>query len=178
MTPTPPRRRPAPGEYARYYAAYVDKVPEDDPVPVLRAGSERMDALFSALPADKHDHRYAEGKWSVKELLGHMVDTERIFTYRAMCFARGDTTRLPGMDPDDYVNGADFADRSLDSLLSEYRGQRAASLAFFDGFDEAHMDRTGIASDCEFSVRALAHIIAGHERHHLDVLLERYLPAR
>jgi len=165
--------RPASDEFAPYYARYIDLVP-DDLLGALRENGEETRRLLSSVTDAKADHRYAPGKWSVKEVVGHITDAERIFAYRALRFARNDETMLPGFDENRYVEESGFASRSLSSLIDEFRATRAASIAFFENLDEAAWNRIGTANDVRMSVRALAFAIAGHELHHRKLLVERY----
>jgi uncharacterized damage-inducible protein DinB len=167
--------RPAADEYNPFYAGYIQAVPDGDVAVRMASELDTGLALYGGIPKTKRDHRYADGKWTVRQVLGHVVDTERIFSYRALCIARGDRTPLPGMDQDDYMAGADFDTRSWDSLLGEYEHLRRANLALFSSFDAESLDRRGAASGFEVSVRALVWITAGHEMHHRRVLRERYL---
>ena len=167
--------RPAPDEYAPYYGRYVKLVPDGPIVETLRSQIGETLAILGALPEAKGDHRYEPDKWSVKEVLGHLIDGERIFSYRALRFARRDETPLPGFEQDDYVPAASFGRRTLRSLLDEFRAVREATVHLYQHFDEEALSRSGIASETRMSVRALAWVIAGHERHHLGVLRERYL---
>lgn len=175
MTSTTATRPPRPDEYHEFYAGYVSLVPPGDVVETLRSQLTSFVRLFADVPASKVDYRYAPGKWTTKEVIGHMIDTEWIFTYRALRFARGDQAALPGMDQDVFMAGANFGDRDLAGMVDELRHLRSASLALFASFDEAIWDRTGTASGCHFTVRAIAHVIAGHGLHHVGVLKERYL---
>ena len=170
-------RRPAPDEYADFYETYVSKVPDGDVVGFLRAQLDEALALFGDIPAERGDYCYEPGKWSIKQLLGHIVDTEWVFTYRALRFARGDETPLPGIEQNLLVEGGNFASRELADLIAEFRSIRTANLILFDSFDEAILDRRGTASGCSFTVRAQLFITAGHVQHHLGVLRERYLTA-
>lgn len=167
-------RRPAEGESDPYYRGYIDQVPQGDYFALSRRQLDDTCRLLESLPPERQDFRYAPGKWSVKQVLGHILDTEWVFSYRAMCMARGDTTPLPGMDQDRFAAGANHADRSMDSLLSELRHLRTANLSLFESFDDAILDRVGNASGCDFTVRSILFIIAGHERHHVRVLREKY----
>lgn len=169
--------RPAPDEFHEFYAGYVDTVPDGDIVRRLEAELDAGISFYDRIPEDLRDHRYADGKWSVREVLGHVVDTERIFAYRLMCIARGDRTPLPGMDQDEYMAGADFASRSWESLRAEYEHQRRADVALVSSLGADDFARRGTASGWEVSVRAVAWILAGHEMHHRHVLRERYLPS-
>jgi len=170
-----PNRRPAETDYDAMYASYVSAVPEGDVVEFL--GRQRDDAmtLLGSIPAERAGFRYAPGKWSIAEVVGHVIDAEWIFTTRALRFARGDETPLPGFDSDEYAVRAGRAGRSLASLAEELRHLRSANLALFSSFDEAALDRRGTAWDRSFTVRAKLFIIAGHAQHHMAVLRERYL---
>ena len=167
--------RPGTNEYASYYEGYVSKVPEGDILAVMRSESERMAELLSALSPEQADHRYEAGKWSVKEVVGHIIDTERMFGYRAHCFAREDPAPLPGFEQDDYARSSNAGSRSMQELVEELRAVSQSNLAFFGGLDEEMWTRRGMASGCAFTVRALAYILVGHELHHRGVLESRYL---
>ena len=170
-----PIPRPRTDEYDPYYGTYVDKVGVDGPIlELLETQEAEVQALLAAVDDQRGDYRYAEGKWSIKEVIGHLIDTERIFSYRALCFARGETQPLPGMDQDEFVEGGDFDGRSVRDLAGEYQALRRSTLALFAGFSDRQLGCRGIASGCAFTTRATAYIIAGHERHHLIVLRERY----
>jgi hypothetical protein len=169
--------RPASSEYAPYYAGYVARVPEGDVLALLET---QIDDTLSFLRAQGEAWaatRYAPGKWSVKEIVGHLSDTERIMSYRALRIARGDRTPLPGYEQDDYVRAANFDRRPLADLLEDFAAVRAATLRLFRSLDADAWRRSGIANNLEVSVRALAYIIAGHERHHFEILRTRYAPA-
>jgi len=165
--------RPAATEYAPFYAGYVARVSEDDILGVL----ERQKAELSAVAASaraKADFRYAPGKWSVRELLSHVADGERVFGYRAFCISRGEQAALPGFDEKDYVRAAPLAEVTLDALAAEFAAVRDANLACLRRLGGDAWLRMGTASGTPVSVRALAFIMAGHPRHHLAVLRERY----
>jgi uncharacterized damage-inducible protein DinB len=166
--------RPAESEYAPFYAGYVARVSEDDILGVLSAQKDVIQELARTLPAAKASYRYADGKWSVRQLLGHIVDGERIFGLRAFCFSRGEKAALPGFDENDYV--AAFAADSVPAteLAADFAAVRDANLTFLRRLGEADWARVGTASGKPVSVRALAWIMAGHPRHHLAVLRERY----
>ncbi len=171
-------QRPGPDEFGAYYAGYVARVPAGDLIDVLTSPLEDDAGILARLraaPAATAGRRYAEGKWSVAEVMGHVVDTERVFATRAMRFARGDTTPLPGMDQDVLIQGAAFDARPLGSLLTEFEHLRRSNVVLFASLEAPVHDRRGVASDVSFSVRALATILAGHALHHMDVLAERYL---
>ena len=133
-------------------------------------------SLLAGIPPEQADHRYAPEKWSIKEVVGHVIDTERTFAYRALCFARKDPAQLPSFEQDQYAEFSNAADRPLPDLADELRVVRKSHVVLFKSFDEASWTRKGVASGFEFSVRALPYIIAGHEIHHRQVLEERYLP--
>ena len=167
--------RPADSEYAPFYAGYVARVPDGDVVALLRAQLGETLALLRDVPESRGGFRYAEGKWSIKEVVGLLADTERVMTYRALCIARGDRTPLPGFDENAFVRHASFDARTLTSLLAELELVRAASIALFETMTAEEAARVGTANDREVSARALAYIVAGHERHHVALLRERYL---
>lgn len=166
--------RPEPDEIPSHYVGYVTRVPELDPVMVCAAEIEETAALLRGLSDTEAMYRYGQGKWSVKEVVGHLTDTERVLSYRAMRIARGDTTPLPGFDENAYVPVAKFDDRSLADLVGELRTVRAATLALLRSFDGDAWRRRGTVSGKPVSVRALAFTIPGHERHHLEILRTRY----
>ena len=167
--------RPVVGDYAPYYDKYVATVPDGDIVGTLRAQRDETVRLVRGLDDARLRHRYAPGKWSVAEVLGHVIDTERVFTYRAVAFARGDRTPLPSMDQDVWSAGSNADQRPVASLLEEYQAVRAATIALFASLDDQAFARDGLASDNRVTVRGLAWITAGHERHHMKILRERYL---
>jgi hypothetical protein len=167
--------RPQTGEYATYYGRYIDLATEDDIVAALDAQGHETAALLGGLSEAQASHRYEPGKWSVKQLVGHVIDAERIFAYRALSFARGETNPLPGFDQDPYVANAGSDDRSIADLAEEFSTVRKANVMLFRALSEEAWSRSGIASDNPISVRALAYILLGHERHHLRILRERYL---
>ncbi len=167
--------RPAPDEHAPFYGGYIAKVADGDVVHQLEEQIVDTLGLLESLPEEKAGHRYAEGKWSIREVVGHLCDTERVFSYRAMRFARADATRLPGFDENHFVANGRFEGRSLQSLAEELETVRWATVAFFDALDDECWLRRGVANDKEMSVRALAWTAAGHELHHRQILLDRYL---
>lgn len=167
--------RPAADEFAQYYARYLAQVPDGDVVATLTSQIDDTLAFLRALPAPRAAYRYAEGKWSVKEVVGHIADAERIFAYRALRIARGDETPLPGFDQDPYVRAANFDARSLLALASELESVRRATLTLLRSMDDESLRRRGVASGAPVTARALAYIIAGHERHHMEILRTRYV---
>ncbi len=167
---------PKPDEYPEYDSVYMTYIPDSDNIiTVLEDGRDKLQSLINSLPENKGNYSYAKGKWSIKEVLGHIADVERVHSYRAMCFARSERLSLPGFEQDDYVNAADFNSRSLLSLAAELSFLRSANITLFKSFDESTLLRRGIANNYEFSVRGLIFTIAGHELHHMKILREKYL---
>jgi len=166
--------RPGSDEHAPYFGKYISLVGGEDVVTTLEEQRRETLMLLSSLSEDDGDSRYAPGKWSVKEVLGHVNDTERIMSYRALRIARGDQTPLPGFEQDDYVKNAAHGRMSVDDLLEEYIAVRRGTLALFRHFDDAAWRRVGVASENPTSARALAFIIAGHELHHRRILEDKY----
>ena len=164
---------PEAGEFAPFYAGYVQLVTEE-PVAALEAQARATQALLAGLSDAQAGHRYAEGKWTVRDVTGHMADAERVMSYRAMRIARGDATPLPGFDENAYVTVAGADRRPITELASDLAAVRNATLALFRGLDAEAWRRRGAANGNPISVRALAHIIAGHERHHVEILRTRY----
>lgn len=166
--------RPEADEIPPHYLGYIKRVPELDPVIVCAEQIEETATLLRGLSDSDAMYRYGRGKWSIKEVVGHLADVERIMAYRALRIARGDTTPLPSFDENAYVPAAKFDNRSLPDLVGELRTARAATLALLRTFDAEAWVRRGIASGKPVSVRALAFMIPGHERHHVEVLRTRY----
>jgi len=171
------RSRPAAGDYAPYAEQYVVLVSGDDILGALGNQLKQTTTLFSGRSERDGNFRYAPGKWTVKEVVGHVADTERIFAYRAMRFARGDQTPLSGFEQDDYVRGARFTERRLADVVEEYADVRRANLDLFRSLDDEAWQRRGVANNSPVTVLALAYIIAGHELHHRKIIEERYFPA-
>ena len=167
--------RPAATEHAPYYEKYVSLVPEGDIVSILSRQAETTLSLLNSIPEAQANNRYAPGKWSIKEVVGHVVDCERIFSYRALRFARNDPTLLPGFEQDDYVLNAAFAEIPLSDLAAEFEFLRRATVYMFKPLTPDAWLRRGDANGSQVTVRALAHIIAGHELHHVGILRARYL---
>lgn len=166
---------PQSDEYAPYYSRYITLVGGADILPSLAGQGKETVGLLSAHSESDGDIRYAPGKWSVREVLGHISDTERIFAYRALRIARQDRTPMEGFEQDDYVRNGPFAHCRLADLVEDFRQVRQATLSLLRNLDEAAWMRRGIANKNEVSVRAIAYIIAGHELHHRRILQERYL---
>ncbi|HJU54882.1 MAG TPA: DinB family protein [Pyrinomonadaceae bacterium] len=167
--------RPDETEYVPEYGRYVSLVPDGDIVAVLGDQIGETLALLRSIPEERAGFRYEPDKWSIKELVGHLIDSERIFSYRALRFARDDKTALPGYEQDDYVRNGSFDDRTLEDLAAEFASARQATVLLFKHLNGEAWARRGLANESEVSVRALAHIIAGHELHHRSVLRDRYL---
>jgi hypothetical protein len=166
---------PGADEYDPAFAGYVARVAGDESiVAVLTDQMDEVARRLDRMPEERGDYRYAPGKWSLKEVVGHLSDTERVFAYRALRIGRGDDTALAGFDDQSYVPEMRAAGRSLADVASEWRAVRSATLALFEGFPKTAWPRRGSASGQPISVRALAYIIAGHARHHLEVIAERY----
>ena len=167
--------RPAATDFAPYYGRYIDTVPDGDLIETLGRQRAEMRQLLGGIDEQKARHRYAPEKWSVAEVLGHVIDAERVFSYRAVTFARGDTAQLPSFDENGWAAVSNAGQRSIKSLLEEYDAVRASTISLFKSFTDSEYARSGVASQNPVTVRALAFIIAGHERHHLEILRERYL---
>ena len=169
--------KPASSEYLAYYGKYVSLVPDGDILTILSKQIEETTGLLNSIPESRGGLRYAPDKWSIKELVGHLIDTERIFAYRALRFARNDKTPLPGYEQDDYVSNSSFDSYALADLASEFKSVRQSTAFLFKHLEPNAWMRKGLANNGEASVRALAHIIAGHELHHRGILSTRYLSA-
>jgi hypothetical protein len=167
--------RPDASEYVEYYGRYVSLVPESDVVKAMTNQVSQTLAYLRSLPASAGDKRYAPDKWSVKEVVGHVIDIERVFGHRALFFARNVAGPLPGIEQDDWMKVVNFGTRTLEDLADEFETVRKSSLYFFRHLDDDAWVRRGIASEREFTVRAIAYIILGHERHHLEILKARYV---
>ncbi len=163
--------RPDPSEYAAYAHVYVDRVQGDDAIAALS-----VPVLPDLLAGGDGGLTYAPGKWTIEEVAGHVADTERVFAYRILAIARGDTKELPGFEQDDYVRAGAFNARSLADLLDEFRTVRQGTIALLRGLPAEAWDRRGTANGFSVTVRGLAFVVAGHELHHAAILRERYLP--
>jgi hypothetical protein len=166
--------RPSENDYNPYYKNYIDKVEGDDPVAAMEEYVRETKNFFNAVGEAKAGTPYGEGKWTYKETLGHILDSERVMAYRALCIARGETKPLPGFEQDDYVKNGNFNQMSLDKLIEEYVAVRHSSILLFRNFSPEVMNRSGVANEVPVTVLALGFIIAGHERHHLSVLKDYY----
>lgn len=166
--------RPNKNDYAPYYERYINLVKGEDIHKILAAQSIETQAVLNSFPKAMGDYSYEKGKWKVKEVIGHLIDTEKVMAYRAMCIARGEKQSLPGFDQDAYVKSGNFNKRELFDLNYEFRLLRESNMLLAKGFDEEVLKKRGIASNNEVTVLALLYIIAGHEKHHMNILLERY----
>ncbi|MEO8734541.1 MAG: DinB family protein [Flavobacteriales bacterium] len=167
--------RPIPEEYPAFYSGYVESAEGDDLLAALQHASAAMHKTVGDLPPEKQEHRYAPAKWSVKEVVQHVVDCERIFAYRALCIARGEIKDLPGFDENAYAKEARADLRELADILKEHDAVRTATIELFLGMDTQSMSRRGTANGKPVNVAALGWIIAGHAEHHLRIIRERYL---
>src|SRR5438552_7620263 len=167
--------RPETSEYDPYYERYISLVADSDIIGVLGAQPTRLQDIFTAMPEDKGGFRYADGKWSIKELLGHVIDGERMFAYRTFRISRGDETPIEGFEQDGYIENAHSNDRSFADLLDEFSLLRRANMIFFKNLADDAWLRVGTANNVKVSVRALVYIMAGHIEHHLEILKDRYI---
>jgi uncharacterized damage-inducible protein DinB len=159
----------------QFYRGYVNHVIDKDFMDAMKWSSQEMSALIASLPESKADYRYAPGKWTIRELMGHIIDAERIFAYRALRFARNDKTPLSGFDENVYVPESNVATRTLAELMNELRRVRETSIDLYKSFSPEMLDRIGSANNTEISVSALGYVIPGHETHHRTILKTRYL---
>jgi uncharacterized damage-inducible protein DinB len=166
--------RPQPDEYGDFYEGYINLVNEPNVIQALIRQGQKVYALIQQLTDEEAKYRYKDDKWSVREIIGHLVDTERIMAYRALCISRGEQSPLPGYDHESYVDQCNFDQRSLQSLSTEYDALRNANISMFSSFTREQISRKGTANGVSVSVRGLAFIIAGHEKHHLDILDQKY----
>jgi uncharacterized damage-inducible protein DinB len=166
--------RPSEKDYAPDYKDYIEQIKGDDIVNILEEQLNTTTKFFNSIPEEKGNYSYADGKWSIKEVLGHLIDSERIFAFRALCIARGEKQSLPGFEQDDYAKEGGFNKRTLKNLLEELNFVREANLSLFKSFSENEFNKRGVASENEVTVRAILFIIAGHGMHHFKVLKEKY----
>lgn len=160
-----------------FYKNYVKLIEETDPIQAIRISGHRAQELVHSIPTEKQDFKYGENKWTIRELLCHMIDAERIFVYRALRFARNDKTELSGFDENTYTPESNASNRELKSILNEMAHLRTSTIDLFSSFSTEMLSRKGTANKNEFSVASQAFIIAGHETHHLKILKERYMSA-
>lgn len=167
--------QPHEGEYTPYLGAYITLVPGNDLIKYFETQEETVASIAGALSDEKLNHRYGEGKWSIKGVFSHLIDTERIFAYRALTIARDDKAELPGFEENDYVITANADGRTGADIIADYNASRRSTIELFKSFDTTMLDRIGIANGTPRSARAMGFAIAGHEIHHLRVIRERYL---
>lgn len=167
--------RPEKSEYDPYYERYISLIIDNDIVPVLAGQVTELQDLFTALPEEKGTYAYETGKWTIKEVLSHLIDGERIFAYRVFRIARGDKTPIEGFEQDGYIENSHANERTFAELLDEFNLLRRANVLFFKNLDRDDWVRIGTANDVEISVRAISFVMAGHIRHHITILRSRYL---
>lgn len=167
--------RPDLSRVPEFYHGYINKVKDDDLMSGLKSSTKNLFELLKSIPAEKHDYRYADGKWTIKEVVQHMIDGERVFTYRALRFARKDDTPLPGFDENLFAQTAKADKRSWNDLVEEFAALRKASEAMFASFDTEQLESPGIASEHSTYVLGIGYIVAGHVNHHCGIIKERYL---
>lgn len=166
--------KPKVGDYDSYYQTYIDLVTGDDILKILNDQSKETQQVLDSFSQKRGDFRYAEGKWTVKEVIGHMMDVERVFAYRALSIARGEKQSLPGFEQDEYVAKANFNNRELFDITYEFRLLRESNILMFRGLDKSVWQNRGVANNCEVTVLALMYIIVGHQKHHINILKEKY----
>ena len=164
-----------PEEFNSYYAPYINLVESKDIIVSLEKSFEETLSFYSSIPEDKWLYSYAEGKWTINEVVQHLLDTERVFAYRALCFSRKDIIELPGFDQDEYLINSNANSRSKESIIEEYESVRNATITLFKSFSEEMLIQIGVASNSPLSVRASGYIIIGHEKHHCNVIKDNYL---
>jgi uncharacterized damage-inducible protein DinB len=168
--------KPSPAEYPAYAQAYINLLPNDDLIMQhLEDNLQATIALVQSLSADKLLHRYAPDKWTIKEVLVHNIDDERIYAYRAMCFARGEQQELPGFEQEDYARNSGANERDIANIMDEYQAVRRATISLFNGFTDTDLMKTGLANKNRATVRGLLYHLAGHELHHINLIKTRYL---
>jgi uncharacterized damage-inducible protein DinB len=167
--------RPSPGDYSSYYENYLKLIKGDDILRILNEQNKSTQDILNSFSEHRGNYRYTDGKWTVKEVVGHLLDTERIFAYRALCIARGEKKSLPGFNQDDYVSEGNFNRRELFEITYEYRLLRESNLLLFRSFTPEMLKLKGFANESSVSVLAILFIIAGHEKHHMNVLKEKYM---
>ena len=167
--------RPDLSRVPEYYHGYINQVLENDLMPAIKAHTAAFIEFFNSIPANKRDYRYAEGKWTIKEVLQHIIDAERVFAYRALCFARKDATPLPSFDENAYADHSRAENRDWDDLMEEFKAMRKSNEILFGSFNEEQLETTGTASGKSNYVLAICYIVIGHASHHIKVTKERYL---
>ena len=166
--------RPQADEYVGYFGRYIDPVPDGDIVRLLESQGNETQKMLASIGEEKGAYRYGPDKWSIKQVVGHIADAERVFAYRLLAIARGEKQSLPGFEENEYMETANFDARTLADLAADLAATRNATLALVRSLDDAAWDRRGLANNNRISARALAWVTAGHERHHVKILRERY----
>ena len=169
--------RPNNNDYAPYYEGYISLVEGNDIFKILVNQSIKTQEVLNSFPKAMGDFTYQPGKWTVKQVIGHLIDTERVMAYRAMCIARDEKQSLPGFDQDDYVKAGNFNKRDLFDLVYDFRLLRESNMLLAKGLDKEVFSKRGVANNNEVTVLALFYIIAGHEKHHMNILVDRYRSA-
>ena len=167
--------KPQPGEYAPYVTGYIAKVPSGPIIEILEYLKDSTYNFFARMTSEQADYAYADGKWTVKQILGHMIDTERVFSFRVLCFSRGDKNSLPGFEQEDYIANSTYDTRSIQDLANEFKALRSASVYLYSALTDEQSEMKGIASNHPVSVRALVYMTAGHELYHLDLIKNLYI---
>ncbi len=170
-------KRPNESEFPEFYHTYIKQIPDVDIIEFLEKQKRLFVGLVDSIPEDQLLYRYAEGKWTIKQVIGHIIDTERIMAFRALVFSRGERQAIPGFDENEYVEKGAFNKKEITSLIDEFLTLRASNLAMIKNFDENMALKKGNANDFWFSVRSLVYIIAGHTEHHMQVIKSKYLKA-
>lgn len=163
------------GVYPPYFYTYIKLVENEDLKTVLKNQLYEFQQFFNSIPEEKHLYKYAEGKWSIKEALQHIIDAERVFAYRAMAFSRKEVNALPSFDDKDYAANSNADNRKWEDLVEEFAALRKSTQCLFNSFSQEQLDYVGIASDKQVNARALGYITAGHAKHHVNIIRERYL---
>jgi uncharacterized damage-inducible protein DinB len=167
--------KPSISDLSEYYQSYLHYVPEDDLMQVLKEQKSVIENFVSSVPAAKESFRYADGKWMLKEVVGHLCDTERILSYRALRIARNDKTPMSGFEENEYTPNSNYKDRTLKNIAEELLAVRAATILLFENMSEDMFDRKGIANNNEVTVRGILFFTVAHARHHMGVIKEKYL---
>ena len=167
--------KPNPGDYAQYYGQYISLLPDEDILVILEDQKKTSEEFLKALSEEQGNISYAEGKWTIREVIGHIIDVERVMAYRALCFSRGEKQEQPGFEQEDYITNGNYNHRALNDLISEFVAVRKSNLFMFKSFSDEMLKQSGIASDNKVTVLALIYIIAGHEKHHVKIIKEKYL---
>ncbi|MEO8150625.1 MAG: DinB family protein [Bacteroidia bacterium] len=167
--------KPHATDYPSYYGTYINKVTGDDLITALVINFSETEKLIKTITEENLNYRYAEGKWTIKEILVHLMDAERIFAYRALRFARQDKTDLPGFEENDYAPASKASSRNIDSIMQEFAALRKSTIELYKSFDEEQLNQSGTANNNRITVRSLGYSTAGHELHHIQVIRERYL---